>query len=176
MWGGTLVAAALSVIWVGSSFTNAANQKRNFSFSLGPHRQHAWFINRGLITWIVIPESDSTGAHTSNWVVDSPRLSELDLGFCAPRVFSIPGVPLLNVPDTKVVRIPIWLPFLLVVVPTAYLWYRDGRRIPAGHCSRCGYDLTMNVSGTCPECGNVIEAMSPRSAPTNTDARNAEPM
>ena len=25
--------------------------------------------------------------------------------------------------------------------------------IPPGHCLRCSYDLTGNVSGVCPECG-----------------------
>jgi hypothetical protein len=25
-----------------------------------------------------------------------------------------------------------------------------------GRCTRCGYDLTGNVSGTCPECGTPI--------------------
>ncbi len=37
---------------------------------------------------------------------------------------------------------------------TAYVVRRRGR-IPPGHC-RCGYDLTGNVSGTCPECGAVV--------------------
>ncbi len=26
-----------------------------------------------------------------------------------------------------------------------------------GHCSRCGYNLTGNESGTCPECGTEVE-------------------
>ncbi len=53
--------------------------------------------------------------------------------------------------------VPLWLPFLLISAPTAFLWYRDRRRIPAGHCRRCGYDLTKNESGRCPECGVVIK-------------------
>ena len=28
--------------------------------------------------------------------------------------------------------------------------------IPPGHCQDCGYDLTGNVSGRCPECGKAI--------------------
>jgi hypothetical protein len=48
--------------------------------------------------------------------------------------------------------IPFWLIFLVVGVPTAFLWYRN-RRFPAGCCPRCGYDLTANESGRCPECG-----------------------
>ena len=32
---------------------------------------------------------------------------------------------------------------------------RPARGLP-GHCPSCGYDLTGNVSGVCPECGNPI--------------------
>jgi len=52
----------------------------------------------------------------------------------------------------------LWIPFLLVAIPTAYLWYRDRRRLPSGHCRKCGYNLTGNVSGVCPECGCATKA------------------
>jgi len=29
---------------------------------------------------------------------------------------------------------------------------------PSGHCTKCGYDLTGNVSGRCPECGELVAA------------------
>jgi hypothetical protein len=48
--------------------------------------------------------------------------------------------------------LPLWIPFVIVVIPTTYLWYYD-RPIPPGHCQKCGYNLTGNVSGVCPECG-----------------------
>lgn len=32
-----------------------------------------------------------------------------------------------------------------------------GHRIPVGHCRNCGYDLTANVTGVCPECGAPAE-------------------
>jgi hypothetical protein len=48
--------------------------------------------------------------------------------------------------------IPHWLILLALAVPTAMLWWAD-RRKPEGWCTRCGYDLTGNVSGVCPECG-----------------------
>lgn len=50
------------------------------------------------------------------------------------------------------VALPLWLLALVIAVPTLFLWW-CGRRFPAGHCRSCGYDLTGNTSGKCPECG-----------------------
>src|ERR1041384_7312070 len=38
-----------------------------------------------------------------------------------------------------VLFVPLWIPFLLVGVPTAVLYHLDRRRIPPGHCRKCGY-------------------------------------
>jgi hypothetical protein len=54
------------------------------------------------------------------------------------------------------VVMPLWMLLVVVAVPTAVLWWRDRRRIPAGHCRQCGYNLTGNVSGRCPECGTAV--------------------
>ena len=36
---------------------------------------------------------------------------------------------------------------------------RAGRdlRVPAGHCRKCGYNLTGNVTGVCSECGERVK-------------------
>jgi len=62
-----------------------------------------------------------------------------------------------GLPDGSLwVRVPLWMPFLIVALPTAFLWRRGRRRIPPGHCRKCGYNLTGNVSGVCPECGVMV--------------------
>jgi hypothetical protein len=38
-------------------------------------------------------------------------------------------------------------------------WIKSKRR--AGGCRKCGYDLTGNVSGVCPECGSKIATEPP---------------
>ena len=49
--------------------------------------------------------------------------------------------------------LPLWIPCFILAIPTAYLFWLDRRAIPPHCCQGCGYDLTGNVSGACPECG-----------------------
>ena len=46
---------------------------------------------------------------------------------------------------------------IAVATGTLYVLYRPNERRQErqakGQCVRCGYDLTGNVSGVCPECG-----------------------
>lgn len=53
--------------------------------------------------------------------------------------------------------LPLWIPLVLFsMYPTiAFVRgpYRRHRRRKKGHCLKCGYDLTGNISGVCPECG-----------------------
>lgn len=58
--------------------------------------------------------------------------------------------------DTPWVDIPLWLPFFLVALPTGFIFWRDRKRLPPGHCKSCGYNLTGNVSGVCSECGEPV--------------------
>ena len=67
--------------------------------------------------------------------------------------------PSFGLPNGALV-LPLWLVFTVVCVVTAFLFWRDRRRIQAGHCQRCGYDLRMNASGQCPECGLKIAGQS----------------
>lgn len=52
--------------------------------------------------------------------------------------------------------IPLWMLLAVLAPLTAFLWHFDRRRIPPGHCKKCGYVLTGNISGRCPECGKKV--------------------
>jgi hypothetical protein len=61
-----------------------------------------------------------------------------------------------NQPGAAGYVMPLWMPLVPLGVLTAWLWWRD-RPLPAGHCQKCGYDLTGDVSGVCPECGTEVK-------------------
>lgn len=72
--------------------------------------------------------------------------------------------------------LPLWIPILVLGGLSGRRFYLDRRlRIPPGHCKKCGYDLTGNVSGVCPECGTAIECHSGKktlgSGPFNGDQK-----
>jgi hypothetical protein len=87
--------------------------------------------------------------------------------FIAPRYGTLPplswpeslgrAVELPSWSASGVLSVPLWCPVAITVLITAVVFCLDGRRPIRGHC-RCGYDLTGNVSGTCPECGVEVQA------------------
>ena len=58
------------------------------------------------------------------------------------------------------IRIPLLLPVLLFGSYPLLAFLRGPlrryRRRRNGLCLKCGYDLTGNVSGVCPECGTEV--------------------
>jgi hypothetical protein len=78
-------------------------------------------------------------------------------------------------PDREMVlRFPLWFFVLSAIAVTTWLIWRGARRTPPGHCKICGYNLTGNLSGICPECGVSTGGKgtplppSPPSKPTST--------
>jgi hypothetical protein len=58
----------------------------------------------------------------------------------------------------------------VAVVPCAYFVLTGKRSKPRGKCRKCGYDLTGNVSGICPECGTPIPDGQKRLLAKESDA------
>jgi hypothetical protein len=61
-------------------------------------------------------------------------------------------------------RHSLWLRYVVILGANVVGWIvlcevafaRLPKRIPTSCCQDCGYDLTGNVSGVCPECGTSI--------------------
>ena len=53
------------------------------------------------------------------------------------------------------IDLPLYAAFAAVALPTLLMWRHCPKPRGPGHC-RCGYDLTGNTSGACPECGTRI--------------------
>jgi hypothetical protein len=61
-----------------------------------------------------------------------------------------PGRLVMAAPLRMLAILTLWLVAALAV------WFRFGKSTPDdGRCKRCGYDLTGNLSGRCPECGTA---------------------
>ena len=59
--------------------------------------------------------------------------------------------------------IPLWVPFLLIALPTGFLFYSDRKQNRPGLCAVCRYDLRGLPETTmkCPECGAAIAPRRP---------------
>ena len=69
--------------------------------------------------------------------------------------------------------VALWPLLLFVLVypsVTVVKLIRRRSRLRSGHCENCGYDLTGNVSGTCPECSTPV----PQAARPRVHARGSE--
>lgn len=67
----------------------------------------------------------------------------------------------------QIFSVPMWMPLVLVAVPTGILFYRDRKPKP-GCCAKCRYDLTGLNGNTCPECGTKTATTDTHHALANT--------
>lgn len=58
-------------------------------------------------------------------------------------------------PNDWIVLVPVWM-LLAPMMVGAWTYWRLSKRRLAGQCLTCGYNLTGNASGTCPECGSIV--------------------
>jgi len=72
----------------------------------------------------------------------------------------VPSAGVINNGVATAVKIGLWIPFLILLTYPAIAFirgpYRRYMRREKGLCLKCGYNLTGNVSGICPECGEKI--------------------
>jgi hypothetical protein len=115
---------------------------------------------RGIITFTI--------AQTSSQPMPGSRFDHRRLEFAWRRYSSAHGMhehDNVSIIDSywhaHEVTLPFWALFLLTATPTGILLaqaWRTACWLRSGRCIRCGYDLTGNTSGICPECGTRVIA------------------
>lgn len=82
--------------------------------------------------------------------------------YTVPDRATSPANVLVDASHAEVIRIPLWIIAACFTLLPGYtlgfdrFWLRRRRRLRSatGLCETCGYNLTGNESGVCPECGN----------------------
>ena len=140
-----------------------------------PNRLARWTFRLGVAVCVLIVVVTvasfwwSAGVVCRGWVfdLDFGSLSVFDLRSYGPlpdswgihsvkrSVFLLwPKTGIFGLDKTAIV-FPTWMFLLAALIPTVLAWRRLRRPLP-GHCRKCGYDLTGNVTGVCSECGEEI--------------------
>jgi len=112
------------------------------------------WIRHGSNTWAEI----DVGAVLVGWVTQSAAFAPSSIQLLhhdgwgwsgwKPRIESITS-------GGGIVSIPIWIPAILLAGLSLWLGQSRGQS-HSPLCRTCGYNLTGNVSGICPECGRPI--------------------
>lgn len=74
--------------------------------------------------------------------------------FPAPPARTTPTIHLTGVRTSVSLPVALLIAYPLVALTRSRI-LRHQRRV--GYCAQCGYNLTGNVSGLCPECGTSVE-------------------
>jgi len=146
-----LIAFSTLAIW-GASAWNTLHRHWQIS---GANRVSVHVANH---TLLLLLERASSPAGTT-WLEITP-----DLGFYGGMlsfwfVWDAPATypPAPGKGTYTILAFPLWLPLLLTLAYPGFVLisrtYRSLHRKSRGRCRQCGYNLTGNASGVCPECG-----------------------
>ncbi len=119
-------------------------------------RQHPRFAGRPILSLYYEPNGrpaliyhcdgppGGPNLHSDFWFVAGVWIARGKMN-CGMRIYEI--------------HCPLWLPVVLLAAYPALAFARSPRRRwrrrREGRCLACGYDLTGNTSGVCPECGEA---------------------
>ena len=137
----SLVIAGMSVMFFLASL----------SYDFGRKLDHIGFV--GCIDGCYVRGNFAMGGPSKKWV----WLRNMNAKEWTPRILPSYGLvvgstPLAKPPRAILVLIPTWIPMTIALV-AAWFFHRKARGPSPGHCPKCGYNLTGNESGVCPECG-----------------------
>ena len=143
-WAGLILSVLTAAVWAVSLKWALEYNTARITHSVGPSGQfyyrRSFVVSMGGLHAI----NDASVPRPLGWTTGTPWTSVPWWLPCVERNYWGTGWDW---------SLPLWVPLLTFATPAALLWRRDRRRIPPGHCLNCGYNLTGNVSGVCPECG-----------------------
>ena len=134
-WGGTTLCVVVALLW-------AISTVRWMGWSSGQQELYVG-SGRAAIVYIGHVQRAGQGLFFSRHPAAPPTVWRFDLK-------SYPQ------DQEYLIAVPLWFVLLVLLVLTVGAWWLDRRRIPPGHCPKCGYNLTGNVSGRCSECGTAM--------------------
>jgi len=157
---GILACFTVTAVWIASEFGQLSTRSAYWNVEFQGGALWIWHSDVAR-PWPVVSQAwtwrfNRYARPSRRWLL--PRLGRFQMyrpiaGGPATASAPIPPGPGTVVAAGQALILPLWIPFLLVAVPTSIWFRRDRRRIPPHCCQRCGYDLTGNTSGVCPECG-----------------------
>lgn len=86
-----------------------------------------------------------------------------------------PRCELAGWPHDSLVLLPLWLPFSVLAALTCLVWLRKADDRAFLMCVDCGYNLTGNVSGICPECGSPVSIATTENTVVGSSENLTEP-
>jgi hypothetical protein len=111
-------------------------------------------LDRGFVhTYIAWPAEP--GVRSWDRLTWPPKVFFVRHGLPPVRECLIPSVGVVSDAEVLGVAVPLWIPLALCGLGLYWCRWRD-RRDPVRRCAKCGYNLSGNVSGVCPECGTPV--------------------
>lgn len=123
------------LVWITSTFRTIGGSQVSYGV----------VVSNGVVNLVVNDAVATQRKLHSSWIWTDRNKGLSSIGYYSDSVFQFDG--------TQVFCLPLWLPLVVMSVLLVSLLWHNYKRHPTGHCSQCGYNLTGNVSGICPECG-----------------------
>lgn len=134
-WTGTILCAVISALWISSTLRD-----------IEPNWLQAVTFHDGCIEFTFRQRQLLPSQREADQVIPDLHFHRGDHGLHLPQLDAA-------CPDGWDFYLPLWLPLLALIIPTAALWRSDRRAPPPGHCPHCTYNLYASTTGICPECG-----------------------
>ncbi len=104
---------------------------------------------------VFTPASEDEGQMYAGWL--SEVMGQPATYLLLPRSYRPPEVTLVSGRGGRLFAVPFWMLGAIGAAMAGAPYTRGRRRYRRDCCAGCGYDLTGNVSGRCPECGLPIQ-------------------